>query len=224
MNGPFEGFKWEAYFADWKIFGSGLLVTIEVGVIALLLALLIGIIFGVFSTSKIKILEGINRVFVEIIQNTPLVIQIFFFYNGLPRIGLTLDPTMIGILGLGIYHGAYISEVVRTGINAVHKGQLEAAYSQGFNYFEAMIYIILPQALKVILPPLTNQAVNLIKNTSILAIIAGGDLMYSSDSWASNNQYYGPAYVMTGILYFILCFPLAAFARSLEGGRKKKVK
>ena len=85
-----------------------------------------------------------------------------------------------------------------------------------------MGYIILPQALKVIIPPLANQSVNLIKNTSILAMIAGGDLMYRADSWSSGNLYYGPAYVITGLLYFSLCFPLAKFAKSLEGGNHKK--
>jgi putative glutamine transport system permease protein len=80
-----------------------------------------------------------------------------------------------------------------------------------------MRYIILPQALKIVLPPLTNQGVALLKNTSVLAMIAGGDLMYRSDSWSSSNLYYGPAYVITGILYFMLCFPLATLAKKLEG-------
>jgi putative glutamine transport system permease protein len=87
-----------------------------------------------------------------------------------------------------------------------------------------MRHIILPQAQKIILPPLTNQAVSLIKNTSVMAIVAGGDLMYTADSWSSNNLYYGPAYVVTGLLYLALCLPLASFAKRLEtksklGGR-----
>ena len=85
-----------------------------------------------------------------------------------------------------------------------------------------MRYIILPQTVKIIIPPLANQLVNLIKNTSILAMIAGGDLMYTADSWSSSNMYYGPAYVATGVLYFILCYPLAMFSRKLELMEKKK--
>jgi putative glutamine transport system permease protein len=99
---------------------------------------------------------------------------------------------------------------------------MEAALSQGFSYWGAMRYVILPQASRVVLPPLTNQAVSLIKNTSVLAMIAGGDLMYRADSWSAGNIYYGPAYVVTGLLYLLLCFPLAQLAQYLE--RKMEVK
>jgi len=216
MNGPFALFKWQALFSDWTVFAQGFLTTLEVAILSLALALILGTVFGTFSTSKIKALEVISRIYVEVIQNTPLVIQIFFLYNGLPYLGVVMPVVMIGVLGVGFYHGAYVCEVIRSGINAIPKGQMEAALSQGFSYWEAMRYIILPQARKVILPPLTNQAVNLIKNTSVLAIIAGGDLMYQTDSWSSNNLYYGPAYVVTGLLYLALCYPLAALVGKME--------
>lgn len=216
MNGPFALFKWQALFTDWTVFAKGFLTTILVSVLALGLSMVLGIVFGIFSTSRIKILEAVSRVYVEFIQNTPLLIQVFFLYNGLPHLGIVMPILLIGILALGIYHGAYIAEVVRAGINSINKGQLEAALSQGFNYWEAMRYIVIPQAVKIVLPPLTNQAVNLIKNTSVLAIIAGGDLMYQADSWSSGNLYYGPAYLVTGLLYLSLCLPLATLARNFE--------
>ena len=216
MSGPFDLFKWQAAFRDFHVFFEGLLTTITVGILALLLALVLGIIFGVMYTSKNKVLRVINRIYVEFIQNTPLVIQVFFLYNGLPYIGIILPVFAIGVIGVGIYHGAYIAEVVKSGINSIPKGQMEAGLSQGFTPWQTMRYIILPQALKIILPPLANQGVNLIKNTSILAMIAGGDLMYRADSWSSANLYYGPSYVITGVLYFALCFPLAKLAKKLE--------
>ena len=222
MNGPFSIFKWEALFKDFNIFLEGFLTTLEVSILGLILALILGIIFGVLSTSKIKIFKIINRIYVEVIQNTPLVIQVFFLFNGLPYIKIVLPVFLIGILGVGVYHGAYISEVVRTGIISISKGQFEAAKSQGFSHTQTMKYIILPQTIKIIIPPLANQLVNLIKNTSVLAMIAGGDLMYTADSWSSANMYYGPAYVITGALYFVLCYPLAMFARKLELKEKKK--
>jgi putative glutamine transport system permease protein len=124
---------------------------------------------------------------------------------------------------VGIYHGAYVAEVFRAGINSVPKGQMEAARSQGFSYVQAMHHIILPQTITIVLPPLANQAVNLIKNTSVLALIAGGDLMYQADSWASNGTLsYGPAYITTGVLYFILCFPLVTWARRREARIKNR--
>ncbi|WP_315068287.1 amino acid ABC transporter permease [uncultured Clostridium sp.] len=222
MNGPFSIFKWEALLKDINIFFEGFLTTLEVSILGLTLALILGIVFGVFSTSRIKILKIISRVYVEIIQNTPLVIQIFFLFNGLPYVKIVLPVFLVGILGVGVYHGAYISEVVRTGITSIPKGQFEAAKSQGFSHTQTMRYIILPQTVKIIIPPLANQVVNLIKNTSVLAMIAGGDLMYTADSWSSSNMYYGPAYVVTGAFYFILCYPLAMLSRKLELREKKK--
>ncbi len=216
MVGPFAWFKWVALFSDWKIFAEGFTITILVSVLALALALILGIVFGVLGTSHWTIAKVVARVYVEFIQNTPLVIQVFFLYHGLPHMGVMLPVFVVGVLGVGVYHGAYIAEVVRAGINSIHRGQMEAALSQGFSFWGAMRHIILPQAARVVLPPLTNQAVNLIKNTSVLAMVAGGDLMYHADSWSSDNLYYGPAYVVVGLLYLILSLPLATLTRRLE--------
>lgn len=216
-NGPFALWRWQKLFGDWDKFADGFLTTLEVAVLALALSLVIGVILGLFSTSESKVLRAISRAYVEFFQNTPLVIQVFFMYNGLPYAGIVLGKFTIGVLGVGLYHGAYIAEVVRAGILSVHKGQFEAALSQGFTRLQAMVWIILPQTIRVILPPLANQAVNLVKNTSVLSIIAGGDLMYRSNAWATNGTLsYGPAYLITGLLYFILCFPLATWARRYE--------
>jgi putative glutamine transport system permease protein len=220
-SGPFAPFKWEALFRDREIFLRGFLYTLGVSLSALCLALVLGIIFGLFSSQRLKPLRAISRFYVEFIQNTPLLIQIFFLFNGLPLLGVVMDVTTIGILGVGFYHGAYITEVVRAGIHSVEEGQLEAAYSQGFNYWQAMAFIILPQAVRAMLPPLTMQAVNLIKNTSVVAIISGADIMFAANSWSGNNLYYGPAYVIAGALYFIICFPLARLATKLEEWSKK---
>lgn len=215
-SNPFALWRWEKMFGEWQMFGEGFLRTIEVAALALMLALVLGIIFGVISTSNNKVMRGIARVYVEFFQNTPLVIQVFFMYNGLAIAGLRLSVFLIGVLGVGIYHGAYVSEVVKTGITSIPEGQVEAAKSQGFTYIQYMRYIILPQTVKIVLPPLTNQAVNLIKNTSVLAMISGFDLMYMADSWASSSLDYGPSYVFAGLLYFMLCFPLATWARKYE--------
>ena len=216
MNQVFAGFKWVALFKDWRLFAEGFLNTIELSVLALMLALILGIIFGVLGSSYLKVFVIINRGYVEFFQNTPLVIQVFFLYHGLPHLGINLPVFLVGILGVGIYHGAYVAEVVRASIQSVHRGQMEAAYSQGFNYWQAMRYIILPQVKKIALPPMTNQAVNLIKNTSVLAMVAGGELIYQADCWSSQNIFYGPAYVVTGLLYLSLCLPLATWARRME--------
>ncbi|APA59683.1 amino acid ABC transporter permease [Campylobacter coli] len=217
-------------FAIWKFldaldngdaFISGFIYTLEVSILALLIAIVFGTIGGVMATSKIKILRAYTRVYVELFQNIPLVIQIFFLYFALPGLGIHLDIFTIGVLGIGAYHGAYVSEVVRSGILSVPRGQFEASSSQGFTYVQQMRYIIVPQTIKIILPPMTNQMVNLIKNTSVLLIIGGAELMHSADSYAADYGNYAPAYIFAAILYFIICYPLAYFAKVYEDKLKK---
>lgn len=218
---PFALWRWEALFQNIDNLGAGFFRTLQVAILALIVSLIVGMFVGILSTAQNWVPRSIARVYVEIFQNIPLVIQIFFMYNGLAMAGIVLSEFTIGVVGVGLYHGAYVGEVVRAGILSMPKGQHEAAYSQGFNYAQTMRYIILPQMVKSILPPLTNQAVNLIKNTSVLAIIAGADLMYAADSYASSSLNYGPAYVLAGLLYFLLCFPLATFSRKYEEKLKK---
>ena len=218
MNtGVFALWRWEALWSARQEFIDAFFVTVKVSVFALILALFLGVIFGLFSSGKNKVLKAVARVYVEFFQNTPLVLQILFMYYGLLYAGVDLSKEQIGVIGLGVYTGAYISEVVRTGIASIPHGQTEAALSQGFTHLQAMRYIILPQSVKIALPPLVNQMVALIKNTSVLAMIAGGDLMYRSNAWASNGTLsYGPAYLLCGILFFCLCFPLTYFAKRYE--------
>lgn len=208
--------KWEALWRDRELFLDGLFTTVMVSFTSILLMLALGLVFGLASTSKSKILLAVSRVYVEFIQNTPLVIQVFFIYNVLPQLGLTLSVFLTGMIGVGIYHGAYMSEIVRGSIGSIPKTQFEAAHSQGFGYFGMMRYVVIPQAVKLALPPLTNLTVALIKNTSVMAMIAGGDLLYRADSWAGMNLFYIPAYVTTGVLYFLLCLPFAIAARRME--------
>ncbi|MBO0474249.1 amino acid ABC transporter permease [Enterococcus sp. DIV0840] len=221
--GPFALYRWEALFKDWRLFGDAFLYTILLAVGSLIVAMLLGIFFGSLSAMQNKLLNLISRIYVEFFQNTPLLIQFIVVYYGFPLISpmLTFSTTTIAIICVGLYHGAYISEVVRSGIGAVPKGQFEAAYSQGFSYGKTMRYVVLPQAWRIMLPPLTNQIVNLIKNTSTVAIISGADVMFTANSWSSINLNYIPAFTVAGLLYFILCFPLANLARKLEENNKK---
>ena len=223
MNGPLAAFKWEALFRDWPTFASGFGITIFVTILGLVLALVIGILLGIMSTLRGKVPRGFSRAYVEFYQNTPLVIQVFFLYNGLPIAGIVLPVLVVGVLGVGMYHGAYVAEIIRAGIQSITKGQMEAARSQGFGHWAAMRWVVLPQAMRTVLPPLANQALFLVRNTSVLAMIAGGDLMYRADSWSADTLYYGPAYIVTGVLYLIICYPLSRLARGLEARASKSV-
>lgn len=207
---------WLALLSDWRIFAGGLGQTVVASFLGLILAVALGTLMGVLGVAPVRPLRWVNRVYVEFFQNTPLVTQMFFYYYGLPRLGIVLSVLAVGVIGLGVYTGAYIAEIVRAGIQSIHRGQLEAAYSQGFTYGQAMRHIVLPQAFRIIMPPLTNQFVNLIKNSSVLSLIAGYDLMYQADAWSSYNLLYGVAYLTAAGLYLLLTLPTAYLARRLE--------
>ena len=225
MDGLFSITAWEKVWTYRSTFLLGLYNTGRMALFALLLSLILGILFGLMATSGKKVLEGISRIYVELVQNTPLILQLCFLYYALAFSGKSLGILVTGIISLGIYHGAYMAEVVRAGIGAISKGQFEAADSQGFNYIGKMYFIILPQSIKIILPPLVNQIVNLIKNTSCLYIIGGADLIsltYSFVTGASTGGAYAPAYLVSGLLFFAVCFPLSTLASIWENSLKKR--
>lgn len=225
MAGLFSADAWEKVWTFRGTFFLGVEHTLMIAVFALFISLLLGIAFGLMSTGRNKALRAIARVYVEFIQNTPLLLQICFLYYALAFSGNSIGIIATGIIALGVYHGAYVAEVIRAGIEAIPKGQFEAAESQGFDYFQKMYYIILPQSVKIILPPMVNQVVNLVKNTSCLYIIGGTDLIsvtYSFVTGASTGGAYAPAYLLSGLLFFVICFPLSTLASVWENSLKKR--
>lgn len=230
LDGLLDPMRWSLTFAEMDSLWTGFALTLKVVLAGLALSLVLGTVLGVFSTTRSRVLRGISRVYVEFFQNTPLPVQVFFMYMAGPKLLQailgTADPVRtsafaLGVLGVGLYHAAYVSEVIRTGIESVPRGQFEAALSQGFSRLQSYVYIVLPQTFKVILPPLCNQALNLVKNTSVLALIAGGDLMYNADNLVSTYGYL-QGYIMACVLYFIICFPLAIIVQWLEARSKRR--
>ena len=225
MSGLFSANAWQTVWTYRATFLHGLGNTVELAIVALLLSLVLGMLFGLLSTSGKKPLAAIARVYVELIQNTPLLLQMCFLYYLLAFSGNSIGILPTGMIALGVYHGAYMSEVIRAGIQAVPKGQSEAAQAQGFGYLGRMYYIILPQSIKIILPPMVNQVVNLIKNTSCLYIVGGSDLIsvtYNFVTGSTTGGAYAPAYLVSGLLFFIICFPLSTLASLWETSLKKR--
>ena len=216
MSGPFSIANWQAWFKDWSFFADGFLRTLYISMLGLIFTLIIGLVVGILLCGHNRVVISLCKGYMSFFQNTPLVIQIFIYYNVLPKLGIRLGVVAIGVMGLALYTGAYAADIVRSAIKAVPTGRMEAASSQGFTYLQSMAHVVLPQAIKIGLPPMTNQAVNLIKNSSVLAVIAGGELMYCADSWSGSNLIYGPTFVMTGVLYLCICLPISLLARYLE--------
>ena len=219
-----DPWRWERSFQDFPDYLEGFGMTLRVTAAGWLIAMAIGILLGLMSTKENRVLKTISRVYVQFFQNTPVTLQFFFIYVGVPVIIQSLfhmsrtyriSKFVIGIFGLGLYHGAYIAEVIRSGIEAVPGGQREAAPSHGFTENQAMFYVILPQTLKMILPPLTSQTLALLKNTSTLAMVVGLDLMYYADRSVGYTGYF-QGYLIAAAMYFAVCFPLAMLVRVFE--------
>ena len=225
MDEVFSPDAWQKLWVYRATFLTGFGNTLRTAAVALILALILGFLFGLMASSQNRGLRAVARVYVEFIQNTPVVLQMCFLYYVLAFSGFKVDIIVTGIVALGVYTGAYMAEVVRAGIQSIPAGQFEAAQSQGFGYGTTMFYVILPQTIKIILPPMVNQMVNLIKNTSCLYIVGGADLIsltYSFVTGASTGGAYAPAYVLCGALFFVICFPLSHLATRWETMLKRR--
>ena len=227
METVFSAKAWATVWQYRATFLNGLMNTLGSAVVGLLIAMVIGFALGLMATGSRKALRVISRVYVEFFQNTPLILQVCFLYYALAYSGVKITVVKIGFISLGLYHGAYVAEVVRAGIQSIPMGQFDAARSQGFDYVDTMRHIILPQTIKIILPPMVNQMVALIKNTSCLYIIGGADLIattYNFVTGASTGGAYGPAYLVGGALFFCVCYPLSMMAGRWEQRLKERDK
>ncbi|GED68409.1 glutamine ABC transporter permease [Brevibacillus reuszeri] len=200
----------------WDMYLEGFGNTLKASLLALIGSFVLGTIFAIFRISPIRPLNWIGAAFVEFVRNIPLILVVFLFFVGLPSIGIRLNPFLAGTMGLTVYTAAFIAETIRAGIQAVPKGQTEAARSSGLTYLQTMRYVILPQAIKVVIPPMGNQFINLVKNSSVLGVIAGLDLMYFGDLIAADTFVTFDVYIFVGLFYLILTLPLSSFVSYLE--------
>lgn len=178
--------------------------TIMSSLVALVSSLILGVLIAIMRIAPIKPLNWLGTAYVEFIRNIPLLIITFFFF-----LGLKLSGLYAGTLALTIYTSSFIAEAIRAGILSVPKGQMEAARSSGLTYGQAMRLVILPQAVKIVIPPLGNQFINLVKNSSILAVVAGLDLMYHGDLISSRTFVVFDVYIFVAAFYLILTIPLS---------------
>ncbi|WP_302372245.1 amino acid ABC transporter permease [Enterococcus asini] len=199
-----------------SLFFEGFKITIYSSVIALVFSLIIGTLMAIFQLSQNRIVRGLAKAYVEFFRNIPLLIIAMFFVVVVPMYWISLDGFQAGTIALIIYTSAFIAETVRSGIQTVPKGQMEAGLSSGFTYWQTMRYLILPQAFKIVIPPLGNQFINLVKNSSVLAMVAGLDLMYQADSVANTTFETFNTYIIAALFYLVLTLPLSYLMNHLE--------
>lgn len=196
---------------------QGLWITIEVSVISIILSFILGTFLGIIRYAKIKYLSAIVGFIIDIIRNLPLLLIIFFTYFGLPNIGIKPEIIPAAIMALSIFESSMVAEIVRSGINSIDYGQTEGALANGLTRWQALRIVVLPQAIKNMMPALVSQFISLVKDTSLATIIVLPELMYHAQIiYGQNTNYIIPMFVALAILYFIVCYSLSLFANYLH--------
>lgn len=194
----------------------GALVTLELTALGVLFGLVLGVIFALARLSHFWLFSTVGRLYTWIIRGTPLLVQILIIYVGLPAIGITLPPFPAAVIALSINSGAYITEIIRAGIQSIEVGQMEAALSVGMTYNKAMRRIIFPQAYRRLLPPLVNEFVALLKDSSLVSVISMEELLRRGQEIYTANYQQMQTLVLVGILYLIMTSIFVFVANRLE--------
>jgi polar amino acid transport system permease protein len=221
----------------WKIFlfvRDGLAITVELTLISFVFIIILGLLGGLGRIAKNPVIHFISTLYVEIIRGIPLLVQLIWWYFAAPVIIQAFgnlihfeplaryrsNPLFLAVVGLVVCYGAYMAEIFRAGIQSIHKGQMEASRSLGMNYMQSMIYVILPQAIRVVLPPVGNEFIMLLKDTSLVSVVAVADLTRRGREFMA--AHFNPLEVWTliALLYLILTLVSARFIAWLEKRRK----
>lgn len=213
MQNFIDAYSW----VNLRFLLEGLWVTIYVSAISVVLSFIIGSILGLIRYVKIKYLSMIVGFIIDLIRNLPLLLIIFFMYFGLPStFGIRLNTVTAAIVALTVFESAMLAEIIRSGIQSIGVGQMEAARSNGLTYLQAMWYIILPQAFRNMVPPIVSQFVSLVKDSSLATIILLPELMYHSQIiYGQNTNYMIPMFIALAFLYFVICFLLSRLSKRL---------
>lgn len=196
---------------------KGAEITVVLAFFAVLLGTVIGLGLTLLRRSKIKPISFIATAYVEFVRGTPLLVQIYIIYIGLPNLlGMDLSDMAVGVVALSLNSAAYVSEIIRAGIEAVDKGQMEAARSLGMTQIQAMWDIIIPQAFKNILPALGNEFISVIKESSMVSVIGVAELMYNAGIVRGNTALGLEPIVVAAVLYFVITFTLTRGLKCVE--------
>ncbi|ALS25421.1 MULTISPECIES: amino acid ABC transporter permease [Paenibacillus] len=196
---------------------QGFLLTIEVAILSIAISFVISILVGTVRYAKVPVLGKVFAVLVETIRNLPLLLIIFFTYFALPEVGIKLDKFTAAVVALVIFESAMISEIVRSGLNSVEKGLIEAGRSSGLTATQTLRYIVLPIALRRMVPPMVSQFISLLKDTSLAVVIALPELMNHVQIINGHNiNYVIPTFLFAALLYFAVNYLLSIASHRLE--------
>jgi len=210
----------EVLSSVWIFLLKGLATTVQLAFISLFTSVLVGLVAALIRVAKVPVLNQITSFYIDLFRGTPLLVQIVIIFYALPDLGISLARYPAGIVALTLNNGAYVAEILRAGIESIHKGQMEAARSLGLSYAQAMSRVVIPQAVRRILPPLTNSFIALIKDTALVSVIGVEELLKQGrqlQTWKANSS----PLMGVAILYFAVIWPLIRVVTRMERRLKK---
>ena len=205
-----------------KLLMAGLKVTLPLTAAAFSTGILIALFVALMQIAKVPVMRKLVRVYVWIIRCTPMIVQLFVVYFGLPNIGIKFTPFVSAWIVLSLSIGAYCSETVRAAIESVPVGQLEASYCDGLTFWQAMMHVIIPQALRTAFPPLSNSLIGLVKDTSLAYNVALVEILATAQRIASRTYDYFWLYLEAGLIYLIFCSILTVVQRKAEAALERR--
>lgn len=207
--------RWVEIFIDsfWKILLPGLKITIPLTAVSFVFALIIAVVVALIQFAEVPVLKQLARFYVWVIRGTPILVQLFVVFYGLPGVGIILDPIPAALIVFSVNEGAYASETVRAALQSVPKGQMEAGYCVGMSWMQIMWRIVLPQAMRTAFPPLSNSLIGLLKETSLAANITVAEMFMSTQRIVARTYEPLLLYLEVGLIYLMFCTVLTWLQR-----------
>ena len=207
---------WDYVAKVLPLYGKAAVLTVRLGVLGILFSLLVGLLCALIRQMKIPVLRQLAAVYIELSRNTPLLVQLFFIYYGLPKIGIRTDPETCGVAGLAFLGGSYMAEAFRSGLEAVGKIQHESALSLGLTGLQTFRYVILPQAFAISIPGITANVIFLLKETSVFSAISLMDLMFTAKDQIGLYYKTTECLALLVVFYLIILLPVSLLGSLLE--------
>ncbi|WHY18113.1 amino acid ABC transporter permease [Paenibacillus sp. G2S3] len=209
-------FDWEFIYESLPLYGDAMWLTVKLAFLAILFSLVIGLMFSVVLYYKIRVVSDVIKIYIELSRNTPLLVQLFFLYYGLPKIGIHFSEMTCAIVGMTFLGGSYMTEAFRGGIEAVSQSQIESGQSIGLSKVQLVRYVILPQAFAISIPSLGANAIFLLKETSIVGAIALMDLMNVAKDLIGLHYKTAESLLLLVLAYLVLVLPLSLLLTWVE--------
>ena len=207
--------NWDVFVRSLPLLATGLKVTAQLGIVSILAGLVLGLIVALIRLYAFSPLRLLAKVYIDVFRSIPLLVLLIVVYYALPFVGLRLSPFMSAVCTLTVVSGAYTAEIFRAGIDAIPKGQFEAAHALGLGFRHTMVDVVLPQAVRIVIPPLTNNSINVIKDTALASVVAMPDLLKQATQAQALEANPTPL-IVAAIIYIACLWPLVLLVGRLE--------